>query len=240
MSQKKRLIPRDKSIVISADIEAKYLPELVKKTCFLEGVGGYKIGFELVLEKGFQPVVDSIRKYTKLPIIYDHQKAGNDIPQMGKKFAQVCKKGGVDAVILFPFTGPVTQKAWIQASQDVGLAVLVGGHMTHPGFLRSEGGYVADDSPGRIYTLAAEMGVTDFVVPGNKVEHVSKYRRLLEKLLGQNNFTLYSPGFITQGGQLSEFAKAAGNSWHAIVGGAIYKAPDITKKTEELTKHLTP
>lgn len=239
MQRNELLIPRQKSIIVSADIETNKLSDLVKKTRRVEGIGGYKIGFELVLAEGFQRVVESIRNYSDLPIIYDHQKAGNDVPQMGEKFAQVCKTGGVDAIILLPFTSPETQRAWTQACQDAGLTVLVGGHMTHPKFLHKEGGYIADDAPERIYALAAEMGVSDFVVPGNKVEHVSTYRNLLEKLLGPGNFTLYSPGFITQGGEISEFAKVAGNRWHAIVGSAIYKASDITKKAEELTKYLT-
>ena len=42
-------------------------------------------------------VVDEIRKLTKLPIIYDHQKAGTDIPDTGDGFMKACKDSGVDA-----------------------------------------------------------------------------------------------------------------------------------------------
>ncbi|MDP2864307.1 MAG: hypothetical protein Q8N73_01445, partial [bacterium] len=76
-------------------------------------------------------------------------------------------------------------------------------------------------------TIAAENGVSNFVVPGNKTEFVLRYRELLEKLLGQGNFTLYAPGFIAQLGIISETGKVAGESWHAIVGSAIYKAEGV-------------
>lgn len=232
------LISRQKSVIVAADVEANKFPELVKGTCLVEGIGGYKVGFELGLEKGLPWVVGTVREQTALPVIYDHQKAGNDIPETGSNFARVCKKSGVDAIILFPFTSPTTELRWIKESQDAGLTVLVGGHMTHEKFLHSEGGFIADDAPEKIYTLAAENGVRNFVVPGNKVEYVEEYHALFEKILGPDNFALYAPGFITQKGEISEFAKVAGDRWHAIVGSAIYKATDIKTAAEKVTNQI--
>ncbi|MDP3726856.1 MAG: orotidine 5'-phosphate decarboxylase / HUMPS family protein [bacterium] len=232
------LIPRQKSVIVAADVEAEKFSELVRGTCLVQGIGGYKVGFELGLERGLPWVVDTVREQTDLPIIYDHQKAGNDIPETGTNFARVCKKAGVNAVILFPFTGPETELRWIKEAQDANLVVLVGGHMTHKGFLHNEGGSIAEDAPGKIYTIAAENGVKDFVVPGNKVEYVKKYRSLLEEILGEDGFTLYAPGFITQGGEITEFAKSAGKRWHAIVGSAIYRAVNIKEAAEQVTRPI--
>lgn len=190
------------------------------------------------MELGLPEVVRRMREHTDLPIIYDHQKADNDIPPMGEEFAGVCKAGGVDAVIFFPFSSPVTEEKWIKAAQDAGLHVLVGGHMTVPQFLESEGGYIANSAPERIYRLGAEMEVKDFVVPGNKVEFVEKYRQLLEEVLGPDNFMLHAPGFIGQGGVISEFALKAGNKWNAIVGSAIYKAVDMRTATKQMTAQI--
>ena len=231
-----RIIPRDKSVLVAADVEFAVLSELVKQTCVVEGIGGYKVGFELALEMGLPTIVRTVKDNSGAHVMFDHQKAGNDIPDMGAKFAKVCKNSGVDSVILFPFAGSASEKAWIKACQDAGLGVLVGGHMTQPGFLYSEGGSMADDGPERIFTMAAEQGVKDFVVPGNKIEYVAKYKNLLDKLLGEGNFTLYAPGFITQGGEISEFAKAAGNRWHAIVGSGIYNAANIQEAATKMTK----
>lgn len=217
-----KLINRDKSVIVAADVKAEQLSPLVQATYGVEGINGYKVGLALGLGMGLPQTVHRIREYTNLPIIYDHQKAGNDIPDMDKEFADVCQKAGVNAIILFPFSSPVTEERWIKASQDSGLTVLVGGHMTVPKFLEREGGFIADSAPEHIYTIAAENGVRDFVVPGNKVEYVAKYRKLLEDILGPDNFTLYAPGFIAQGGNISEAGQAAGNKFHAIVGSAIY------------------
>src|ERR1700690_3532767 len=100
-----RIIGLDKSVVIAADVEASKLAGLVAETCMVEGVGGYKVGLSLALEEGLPSIVGIVRDFTNLPVIYDHQKAGNDIPAMGAEFAKVCKKSGVNAVILFPFAG---------------------------------------------------------------------------------------------------------------------------------------
>lgn len=238
MPNNELLIPLDKSVIVAADVEAQKLSELVKKTCVVKGISGYKVGLELGLEQGLPWVVRTVKEHTDLPVIYDHQKAGNDIPDMGVKFAKVCKKAGVDAIILFPFASAKTERDWIKASQDAGLAVLVGGHMTQEEFLSTEGGFISPDAPDRIYRIAAENGVRDFVVPGNKVEYVEHYRELLDSILGSNNFTLYAPGFITQKGEISEFAKVAGDRWHAIVGSAIYKAVDLTAAAEQMTSQI--
>lgn len=238
MQRPELLIPRDKSVIPAADVEAEKFAELIEKTCLVEGIGGYKVGLALALEKGLPWVVGNVKEFTDLPVIYDHQKGGTDIPDMGTTFAKVCKKAGVDAIILFPFGGAKTERDWIKASQDAGLTVLVGGHMTQPEFLASEDGFIADQAPDRIYRIAAESGVRDFVVPGNKVEYVQHYRELLEGILGQNTFTLYAPGFITQKGEISEFAKVAGDRWHAIVGSAVYKAVDITAAAKQMTSQI--
>lgn len=233
------LIPQDNSVVVAADVKTPtQYTNLVIATSSVDGISGYKVGLNLALEMGLPRLVEQTRDYTRKLVIYDHQKAGNDIPAMGSEFADVCRRAGVDAVILFPFASRVTEIDWIKAAQDAGLGVLVGGHMTQPEFLASEGGFIDNGAPDRIYTIAAEMGVTNFVVPGNKVEYVRHYRNLLEGIIGPNKFSLYAPGFITQGGEISEFAKEAGNRWHAIVGSAIYKAEDQTAAAKLATSQL--
>lgn len=234
-----RLITPDRSIVTAVDVDTlDKFKRLLDGTADNPLITAHKIGFNLGLAYGLRNVVDIAKNYSKASVIYDHQKAGNDIPEMGTKFAKVCTQAGVDAVILFPFSSPVTERDWIRASQDAGLTVLVGGHMTHKQFLHSEGGYIADDAPERIYRLAADEGVRDFVVPGNKVEHVATYRQVLEDTLGEDNFSLYAPGFITQGGEISKFAQQAGKRWHAIVGSALYKAQNIQEAANMLTAQI--
>lgn len=232
------LINREKSIIVAADVESDRLANLVKATSGVEGIGGYKIGLVLALTKGLPQVVNTVREQSELPIIYDHQKAGNDIPEMGGPFAKTCRQAGVNAVILFPFGGGKTTPDWIKACQDQGLDVLVGAHMTQPKFLWDEGGVIHSGGPQRIFEMSAQSGVTDFVLPGNKVEYVQRYRALLDETIGEEKLELYAPGFIKQGGEISEMAKVAGKRWHAIVGSAIYNSEDITAAAEEMTKQI--
>jgi len=228
------IIPLKKSIIPSCDVGSlEKLSKLVRETCSVKGIGAYKIGFELVIPFGMNEVIKTIRKHTKLPIIYDHQKAGTDIPDMGIKFMQACK--GADAVILFPQAGPETEAAWIKAAQQVKMKVIIGGEMTHPGYLKETGGFLENDAPKRIYEIAASMGVTDFVIPGNKPEKSIEYVNSIKNKI--KNSVFYSPGLVAQGGRISVLAGKL-DSWHAIVGRAIYEAKDMKKAAEELAKSL--
>ena len=228
------IIKLKKSIIPSCDVDSlEKLSRLVIATCSVKGVGAYKIGFELVIPFGMAKVVKTIRKITKLPIIYDHQKAGTDIPDTGEKFMKACKN--VDAVILFPQAGPETEIAWIKAAQQSKMNIIVGGEMTHQAYLKEAGGFIDDNAPKRMYEIAASMGITDFVIPGNKPEKSMEYVKIIKNKI--KNPVFYSPGLIPQGGCITDLAKKL-DSWHAIIGRAIYEAKDMRKAAEEFAKEL--
>ena len=229
------IIKLKKSIIPSCDVsDLEKLKKLVKETCSVEGIGAYKIGLELCIPFGIRKVIETIREYTDLPIIYDHQKAGTDIPELGEKFAKAVK--GVNAVILFPLAGPETEKAWIKACRKERLGVIVGGEMTHKAFLETDGGFISEKEALKIYEIAAEEKINDYVVPGNKPEKIKLYKAFLEARGVKPVF--YSPGLVTQGGDIAEGAKAAGDNWHAIIGRALYNAKDVNKAAKEMVKNL--
>jgi len=237
MATEKPIIGRSRSIIPACDMdEMPDFEKLIKEVDGVDGIGGYKIGFELGLKYGLPAVVKAARKLTKKPLIYDHQKAATDVPFTGEKFAKVCKEAGLNAIILFPQAGPVTEREWIKACQKVGLGVIVGGEMTHEGYLESDGGFLKNDAPKRMYGIAAQNGVTEFVVPGNKPEKILEYRKFLESKGIKP--VLYSPGLISQGGSITDSGKAAGGNWHAIVGRAIYEAMDRKKAAQEQCSEL--
>ncbi len=230
-----QIIKQDKSIIPSCDFsDIEKLKHLVSETCSIEGIGAYKIGFEIVMKNSLQNVIGAIRDETDLPIIYDHQKAATDIPAMGKNFIRASK--GVNAVIFFPFAGIETETAWINAATEEDMPVIVGGEMTHKGFLFNEGGFIDNNAPKRIYEKAAELGVKDFVLPGNKPDKIIYYRGIIEQKCRKPVY--YSPGFLEQGGSISESAKAAGERWHAIIGRGIYQQKDMGKAAKEIVKNL--
>ncbi len=231
------IIKRDKSIEIACDVSLDKFEKLVQETTDIEAVGAYKIGFYLGLGWSLPEVVKVARQYTDKPLIYDHQKASTDIPETGKKFAEICKSSGIDAVILLPQSGPETEKSWIKACQDESLQVIVGGLMTHKNYVASQGGFITDEAVPRIYEIAADLGVKEFVVPGNKPEEIRKIKNILEKK-GINEPIFHSPGLVAQGGKITEAAQAAGKYWHAIVGRGIYESQDFKKATLEYASQL--
>lgn len=228
-----KIIQREKSIIPACDVPLDLYEKIVKDTTDVDCVGAYKIGFELGLSYGLPKVVELTRKYNDKPIIYDHQKAGTDIPATGKKFARIMRNAGVDAVILFPRTNDYkTHEAWVKASQDQGLGVIVGGEMTH----QQNPPHYSEIMD--IYSDAASFGVKDFVVPGNKPESIRRIRVVIEDEIELTNVAYYAPGFVAQGGVISEGAKAAGKRFHAIVGRTVYTAQDIRKAAVDLSSKL--
>lgn len=220
-----KLIARSPSVIVALDAQTQGTNlDVVCAVADLPGVSGFKVGFGL----GYDGLADmnKLIRYRCGPdtvIVHDHQKAGTDIPKTGVLFAKQVKRAGCDAAILFPQAGPATQRAWTRACLDEGLRPIIGLAMTHAEFFVSEGGYIADDAPERAFRLACEQGVRDFVVPGTKIAWVQRLRSVLVEELGDGNFDLYAPGFISQGGDITECGVAAGPRFHAIVGSAIYK-----------------
>ena len=196
-------------------------------------VGAYKVGFSLALRYGLPRVIGEVRRLTTKPVIYDHQKAGTDIPDTGAAFAAVLKDAGCEAAILFALAGPNTLTAWVEACQSCGLHVIVGAEMTHPRFLEEEGGSMSRKNAEAAYKLAQSLGVSSFVVPGNRPERIRFYRELLGP-----DVVFFSPGLVTQGGELSAAAEAAGGSWHAIVGRALLDSSDPKAATRSLVAGL--
>ncbi len=234
-----RIIPADRSVIVAADVEPEKFEGLVRDVGKVEGLSGYKIGFEVGYGLTIAKAVATVKEANPDSVaIFDHQKAGNDIPDTGMNFGRTMKRGGVDAAILFPFTGPATQERWTKELQDQGIGVLTGSEMTHPKIRRSEGGYIADDAFAEMFELAVALGVRDFVVPGNKPDKVADYRGFFEERLGSENFTLYAPGFVAQGGEISEAGIAAGYNWHAIVGRGIIAASNVHIAAVEHTQQI--
>ncbi len=229
-------LPYKNSLIPACDVTLDVYEELVKQTCDLPMVSAYKIGFVLGLSAGLPRVVEVTRRHTDKPLIYDHQKAGTDIPDTGEVFAKTLKDAGIDAVILFPQAGPKTEEAWIKAAQNHDLGVIVGGWMTHQSYKQPDDGYLTHEGVLRMYKVAAELGVTEYVVPGNQPDVITSIRALLLEAGVQPSF--YSPGLLTQGGGITEAAQAAEGNWHAIVGRRIYRSPDFREAAQEIWPSL--
>jgi len=235
-----RLIEVDRSLVLAADVPThEDLYQLLEDVSDAPSISAVKLGFMAGLDglAAAADIVDDVFD-ARCWSIYDHQKGGTDLPDMDEKFAEKLMSAGIDAAILFPLTGPKTQRRWTSACLKVGLRVIIGGMMTHDEFLVSEGGYVADDAPSRIYNVACDQGIVDFVLPGNKLSWMQKIVDLLNARLGAGNYAVHSPGLIRQGGSLSESGKIAGSIYHPIIGGGVYDLPR-TERLRAVTNAVT-
>lgn len=214
---------KDCGIIFACDVSSIAEAEsLAKFSVGIDEVVGYKIGFTLGLRYGLRRVTEALKKVNPLPVIYDHQKAGTDIPQMGGPFALCCKEGGVDGVIIFSQAGPNTLDAFVSEILQHGMTPIVGGVMTHRGYLVSDGGFIVDEAPERIYRMALEKGVRHFVLPGNKPDLIQKYADILNKKPG---ISVMMPGIGSQGGELkTAFSACRGLKPYAIIGSGIYKS----------------
>jgi len=227
-----KIIPAPKSLIVAMDVDGAWFYDLMAALELVESIGAVKFGF-FQSNTGLESCVELARcTLGNIPIIYEHQRIGSGVPEAASKFAKTLKRAGVDAVIIYPFTGPKVQENWTKSLQDEGLAVFIGGVMTHDTFLVSEGGYVADEAVLKIYSLAIEQGIDHFLVPGNKLHWVKSIKNLLDHELGPGKYVLCGNGFIRQGGDLFSCLELVGNQLHAIIGSAIYEHKSI----EEMRK----
>ncbi|MBN1408385.1 MAG: response regulator [Calditrichaceae bacterium] len=223
-----------RKIIPALDItDLNQLKKLIKKIADVDFVYGYKVGFTLGLTYGLPKIVDTIKSISDKPIIYDHQKAATDIPDTGKLFAKVMKDSGMDEVILFPQAGPATLEGWVKALQDQHLKVIVGGIMTHPKFVVSEGGFITDESISKIYSMSHSMGVHSFVVPLTKPDETYN---LYEQAKLDDKCVFYSPGFGKQGGDEAEFGFL--KTHYLIIGRSLLEADNPVEYIELVRKKI--
>jgi orotidine-5'-phosphate decarboxylase len=214
-----------RGIILAADVDdLDKLRALVDQISDIPEIAAIKLGFSLGLRFGLPNVVKTVREISSLPVIYDHQKAGTDIPQMGAAFAAVCREAGIDGVIFFPQAGPKTLEGFVSGAIDENLIPIVGLVMSHPAYLQSEGGYIVDDAPSRMAEKALELGVTNFVLPGTKPKVVETFAK---GALARIKATIMMPGIGSQGGSLREACEAAApHRSFPIIGSAIYGTKD--------------
>jgi orotidine-5'-phosphate decarboxylase len=223
----KKLFHLSHGVIPACDVRTlEEFKRLVGQTCSIEGIVGYKVGCTLGLRYGLPKLTKIAAEKTDVPLIYDHQKGGTDIPQMGDKFADACAQAGIKAVIIFPMTGPAAEKAFIEALFNKSLVPWIGGEMTHEKYLSNEGGFITDNAPKAMYVLAAAHGVEYFVIPGNKPDKIAEYHTLISELVKEPKFCM--PGFGAQGGEIKKaFEALHGSDAYAIIGSTIYKSKDI-------------
>jgi orotidine-5'-phosphate decarboxylase len=220
------IFKKNHGIVLACDVyEINDFRDLVKETCSLDFIVGYKIGIRLVLTHGIASILRIAQSYTKLPVIYDHQKFGTDIPEVcSGKILKILEKAGVSGLVVFPQAGINTLQAVVSGCKDSGITCIVGGEMTHIGYLAIEGGYICEDGPLRMYSDAAKLGVEHFVIPATRTNSMKKYVQRIKELVSDPKF-LFSGIGKGQGADISDaFSVIGQNKSYAVVGRGIYNS----------------
>jgi orotidine-5'-phosphate decarboxylase len=209
------------------------MARVVEATTRIDGVVGYKLGLTATLRLGLEGAVKLLRAVTDRPLIYDHQKAGPDVPDMAAKFAATCRAAGVDGLVLFPVAGPRAVREFVGHALKNQLLPLVGGDLPLPDYNVAGGGFIADDALERIFVLALEIGAQHFIVPANRPEKVRRHAEALKRALPRPS--LFLPGIGPLGGSITAtFEQAPGCNLYAVVGRAIYGAPDPAEAARRL------
>jgi orotidine-5'-phosphate decarboxylase len=234
----------DIGIVPALDIDSpEHLERVVRETSKREGVAGYKLGLTSVLRFGLRESVRRLRDLTELPILYDHQKAGPDMPDMAAKYVALCKEAEVDGLILFPVAGPTAVDSFVGEALRAGLTPLVGGEIPVPDYGVSGGGYLLDDALDRILVRAAQDKADHFVLPAHDAAKIERWSKWVAANVASPLLLL--TGFGALGGSIgtSFVAAASCKRRFAIVGRLITgsKAPgDAAAHLYEQMQAVTP
>lgn len=234
------LFTKNYGIIPACDVsQLSELKVLVNETCSLDFVVGYKIGMQLVINHGIRRVLGTIQRLTGLPVVYDHQKFGTDIPEIcGGPILTTLKDAGVSGIIVFPQSGIETLRATVDACKANGLTCIAGGEMTHKGYLVAQGGYISDDGPQRMYADAAKAGVDHFVVPGTSLQSMKDYSSALRQLVTDPKFLFPGIGKGQGGDIVDAFAAVSPFKSYAIVGRGIYAERDKAEAAKRLWQRV--
>jgi len=80
-----RIIDQDRSVIPACDVPVETFVQILEGTKDVEGIGGYKVGFDLMLNLGLD---EALQEFTSNPkeVYYNHLSGCTDIPDVGEKF----------------------------------------------------------------------------------------------------------------------------------------------------------
>jgi hypothetical protein len=237
-----QIISLERKLIIACDLPLPELRTLLEATSDLEGVGGYKARHA--------ETMDLIGEYepNKL-IIHDQQKWCFDpVPERNHEFLEYLKTR-TDAVIGFPYTGLKIMDDVIKYSLENDVpTIIIGGLTTNEEATTYSGGVISRGRMEDLYKEAAQLGVVNFVVPGNNPTYSREVRNIVRVQMKNGvEPRLFPTGFGYQGGSITEFAKIVGRNLNPIIGRGIYwnsgenrynTAEEMREKTLELIAQL--
>ena len=217
-------------IIPALDVGKEQALELVEKLDEVsELLAGFKIGSLLVYEEGIG-IIREIKNLTSVPIIFDGQKFGTDIPDIAAEQVGLFAFAGADQIIACPMgAGPETLKAFTESCLTNQVTPVCVVEMTHP----QADAYLKVDTARQILGDALEFGIRNFVYPATKPETLRAHAGVIN---AKGDVTLKATGFKVQGGSLLELQALGVTEF--IVGRAIYNAEDPVQTVIDLSKEI--
>src|SRR5665647_1134194 len=172
-------IPKNGILIDINSLEKYKIIDILAITKNLDFVVGYRLGSGPVLKYGLGDIVGFIKDRTIKPIIYEHQKFGNDTPLL-----ELVKDSGVDGIVIFPLSGKEWLKSIVNKCIQINLLPIVCGDVSHFEYFISQGKYTEYDIQQKIYIDAVSLGVSHLLMPGNSFERIKLYCHQLEAIVG--------------------------------------------------------
>jgi orotidine 5'-phosphate decarboxylase subfamily 1 len=251
------------AIILAADMPT---PGLVLDICGKVGpiVDGIKIGMGTVLEAGKTILQKTRDKIQDKPLLLDLKIADIGFFSGGRrqgtngKIIESVSNAGVTHITCHAFPGPTSVAEALSAAHDYGMKTLLLPLMSHTGAGLFFSGSITKN---RIYEEASKAGlnlelpdspVTDvtegilaigealgadgYIGPATRPEDLKRYRRMTDK-------AIWCPGFGRQDRQgrsleqqFRDWAGIVGEESAAIVGSAIFGAPDPVAAAREIVE----
>jgi len=230
----------DHGIIIECNFASKNkLEDIVESTSNIDFIAGYKIGAELAVNSNISDLVKIIRKFTNLPIIYDHQKFGADDPSFcGGSFLKTLKDSGVDALIIFPHGGIESLKAAISKCIDTGLIPIIGGDMVHKGYTSEQHGYLDTSAPQKMYIDGANFGAKYFVIPCTRLDRMKIYCHRLGSMVNDPVLFITGVGIEARSDLVKACEIVKQYRSYAIIGKEITEANDYGKASRKIWEKM--
>jgi hypothetical protein len=166
--------------------EKSTVAEIITATKEIDYVVGYRLGVRPMIRNGVMDIVDLIKNQTSKPLIYDHQKFGNDLPEIcSGDILDDIRDSGIDGIVILPLAGRKVLESIINKCNKINLLPVVCGDLSYTGYFRSEDGYIENDIQQKIYLDAASLGVSHMLMSCNRIDRIKIYCHQLDAIVGQ-------------------------------------------------------
>lgn len=160
--------------------------DILSITKDLDYVVGYRLGASPVIRNGLKDIAAMIKSQVSKPLIYDHQKFGNDLPEIcSGDILDDIKDSGVDGIVVLPLSGREVLKSIVNKCNEINLLPIVCGDLSYSGYFSSEGGYIESEIQQKIYLDAASLGVSHLIMSCNHLERIKIFCHQLDSIVGQ-------------------------------------------------------